>query len=61
MEQLKEVSEEVNVANCRALEGGYMNTKGNTYVRNSSFYLTNAVSCDSFINETRFIIIFILQ
>lgn len=50
----KEVSEEVNVANCRALEGGYMNTKGNTYVRNSSFYLTDAVSCDSFINETRF-------
>ena len=35
----KEVSKEVNVANCRALEGGYMNTKGNTYVRNSSFYL----------------------
>lgn len=50
----KEVSEEVNVANCRALEGGYMNTKGNTYVRNSSFYLTDAISCDSFINETRF-------
>ena len=50
----KEVSEEVNVANCRALEGGYMNTKGNTYVRNSSFYLTDAVSCDSFISETRF-------
>lgn len=42
------------MANCRALEGGYMNTKGNTYVRNSSFYLTDAVSCDSFINETRF-------
>lgn len=50
----KEVSEEVNVANCRALEGGYMNTKGNTHVRNSSFYLTDAISCDSFINETRF-------
>lgn len=50
----KEVSQEVNVANCRALEGGYMNTKGNTYVRNSSFYLTDAISCDSFINETRF-------
>lgn len=50
----KKVSEELNAANCRALEGGYMNTKGLTYVRNSSFYLTDAVSCDSFINETRF-------
>ena len=50
----KRVSEEINVANCRALEGGYMNTKGLTYVRNSSFYLTDAISCDSFINETRF-------
>lgn len=50
----KKVSEEINAANCRALEGGYMNTKGLTYVRNSSFYLTDAISCDSFINETRF-------
>lgn len=50
----KKVSEELNAANCKALEGGYMNTKGLTYVRNSSFYLTDAVSCDSFINETRF-------
>lgn len=50
----KKVSEEVNVANCRALEGGYMSTKGTTYVRNSSFYLTDAVSCDNFVNETRF-------
>lgn len=50
----KVVSADVNVANCRALEGGYMNTKGTTCVRNSSFYLTDAVSCDHFINETRF-------
>lgn len=50
----KKVSEELNTANCRALEGGYMSTKGLTYVRNSSFYLTDAISCDSFINETRF-------
>ena len=50
----KRVSKEINVANCRALEGGYMNTKELTYVRNSSFYLTDAISGDSFINETRF-------
>ena len=50
----KKASEEVNVANCRALEGGYMSTKGTTYIRNSSFYLTDAISCDNFINETRF-------
>ena len=31
-----------------------MNTKENTYVRNSSFYLTDAISTESFINETRF-------
>lgn len=50
----KLASPELNVSNCRALEGGYMNTTGTTYVRNSSFYLTDAISCDSFINETRF-------
>lgn len=50
----KKATEEVNVATCRALEGGYMSTKGTTYIRNSSFYLTDAVSCDDFINETRF-------
>jgi CRISPR-associated protein Cst2 len=54
----KEVSEELNASNCRALEGGYMNTsvgeKSLTYVRNSSFYLTDAISCEPFVNETRF-------
>lgn len=50
----KLVSEKVNAATCRALEGGYMSTKDLTYIRNSSFYLTDAVACDSFINETRF-------
>ncbi len=50
----KFVSEEVNAATCRALEGGDMSTKGLTYVRNSSFYLTDAVACDAFVNETRF-------
>lgn len=50
----KEVSAKKNVANCRALEGGYMNTSGNTTKRNSSFYLTDAVSCEEFVNETRF-------
>ena len=54
----KEVSEELNVSNCRALEGGYMNTsvgaKKLTYVRNSSFYMTDAVACEPFVNESRF-------
>lgn len=50
----KFVSFELNAANCRALEGGYMNTTGNTYIRKSSFYLTDAIACDDFVNETRF-------
>lgn len=54
----KKVSSELNVSNCRALEGGYMNTsvgdKKLTYVRNSSFYLTDAIACEPFVNETRF-------
>ncbi|WP_297130145.1 type I-B CRISPR-associated protein Cas7/Cst2/DevR [Terrisporobacter sp.] len=45
---------ELNASNCRALEGGYMNTKGTTTIRKSSFYLTDAISCESFVNETRF-------
>ena len=31
-----------------------MNTMGNTYVRKSSFYVTDAVACNDFVNETRF-------
>lgn len=56
----KEVSPELNVSNCRALEGGYMNTSVKidkntlTFIRNSSFYLTDAISCEPFVNETRF-------
>ncbi|MDD7415824.1 MAG: type I-B CRISPR-associated protein Cas7/Cst2/DevR [Spirochaetales bacterium] len=50
----KLVTEELNAATCRALEGGYMSTKGTTYVRKSSIYLTDAISCESFVNETRF-------
>lgn len=50
----KLVTEELNAASCRALEGGYMSTKGTTYVRKSSVYLTDAISCESFVNETRF-------
>ena len=50
----KVVSKELNASNCRALEGGYMNTTGNTYIRKSSFYLTDAIACDDFVNETRF-------
>ena len=56
----KKVSKELNVSNCRALEGGYMNTAVKvgkdkmTYIRNSSFYLTDAVACEPFVNEARF-------
>lgn len=50
----KFVSVDLNATNCRALEGGYMNTTENTYKRNSSFYVTDAVACDHFVNETRF-------
>ena len=50
----KVANEELNASNCRALEGGYMNTKGTTNIRKSSFYLTDAISCESFVNETRF-------
>lgn len=50
----KVANEEKNASNCRALEGGYMNTSGNTVIRNSSFYLTDAVSCDEFVSENRF-------
>lgn len=50
----KLVCAELNATNCRALEGGYMNTTENTYIRKSSFYLTDAIACDDFVNETRF-------
>lgn len=50
----KDVNEELNASNCRALEGGYMNTSGITKIRKSSFYLTDAVAVEPFINETRF-------
>lgn len=50
----KVVSQELNATNCKALEGGYMNTSGTTHIRNSSFYLTDAIACDDFVNETRF-------
>lgn len=50
----KLANEKLNASNCRALEGGYMSTKGTTYIRKSSFYLTDAISCESFVNETRF-------
>jgi len=50
----KLVNKTLNASNCRALEGGYMSTKGTTNIRKSSFYLTDAISCESFVNETRF-------
>lgn len=48
------MTEDVNAATCKALEGGYMSTKDVTYIRNSSFYLTDAVSAEPFINDARF-------
>ena len=50
----KLANKELNASNCRALEGGYMSTKGTIYKSTSSFYLTDAISCESFVNETRF-------
>lgn len=50
----KEATPERNAANNRALEGGYMTTGKETYIRNSSFYLTDAVACEPFVSETRF-------
>ena len=56
----KDVSAEKNAATCRALEGGYMNTNVKigksdmTFIRNSSFYFTDAIACEPFVNEPRF-------
>lgn len=50
----KLANKDVTATTNRALEGGYLSTKDITYVRNSSFYLTDAISCDEFVNETRF-------
>ena len=50
----KLVTKDINAATCKALEGGYMSTKDVTYIRNSSFYLTDAVYAEPFINDARF-------
>lgn len=50
----KVANNESNAATVRALEGGYMYTKDKTFVRNSSFYLTDAISSESFNNDARF-------
>lgn len=50
----KNVNVEVNAATNRALEGGYLSTGELTYKRNSSFYVTDAVAVDTFINEAQF-------
>lgn len=50
----KVANKDINATNCRALEGGYMNTSDNTYIRKSSFYLTDAVSCNEYVIESRF-------
>jgi len=47
-------TEDINISNCRALEGGYMSTKGNMYKRNSSFYLSDAISVNTFQNDYEF-------
>ncbi len=53
----KAVGENKNASNIRALEGGYMNTgdknKG-TRVRNSSFYVSDAVSVEPLVIDSRF-------
>lgn len=46
---------ECNISNCRALEGGYMNTGGKTtYTRNSTIKVSDAVSCVEWGQEIRF-------
>lgn len=50
----KLVTKDINAATCKALEGGYMSTKNVTYIRNSSFYLTDAIACEPFVNDARF-------
>lgn len=50
----KNANVETNAATNRALEGGYLSTGDLTYKRNSSFYVTDAVSVAPFINDTRF-------
>lgn len=50
----KSVSKDKNASTSRALEGGYMNTSGTTKIRKSSFYLTDAIAFEPFINEIRF-------
>ncbi|MGL6098593.1 MAG: type I-B CRISPR-associated protein Cas7/Cst2/DevR [Fusobacteriaceae bacterium] len=54
----KAVDQSLNASNCMALEGGYMNTavgkEKMTFIRNSSFYLTDAIACEPFVNESRF-------
>ena len=44
----------VQKAVSETLEGGYMNTIDTTYIRNSSIYVTDAISCENFVNEPRF-------
>lgn len=50
----KKADKDLNAANCRALEGGYMSTQGTPCVRKSSFYVTDAIATEHFVNETRF-------
>lgn len=50
----KKADKDLNAANCRALEGGYMSTQGTPCIRKSSFYVTDAIAAEHFINEPRF-------
>ena len=49
----KLVNDEVTAATTRALEGGYLSTK-ELHMYETVLYLTDAISCDEFVNETRF-------
>lgn len=50
----KLVNDDINAATCKALEGGYMSTKKVPYIRNSSFYLTDAISTEPLVGDARF-------
>ena len=49
----KYADSKINAATCKALEGGYMSTRDMIYVRKSSIFLTDAVSCESYVNKIR--------
>ncbi|MFQ9388940.1 MAG: hypothetical protein ACLR1V_09175 [Coprococcus sp.] len=51
----KKVNEELNAANCRSTrKADTIGTQGTTCIRKSSFYLTDAIATEHFVNENRF-------